>query len=556
MRSLVMTALLLLVVTAPAQAAEGDIIVQRAAGLDGGERAQLRADAGVKLVETLPLERTELVSAADPAGALAELRADDDVVFAEPDRPLRVTRVMDDPFFNSLWALQNTGQSIFGQAGTADDDIDATQAWDQTQGAGATVAVVDTGITANHADLVDQIVDNAAEANGTPGVDDDHNGFVDDAHGWDFVQGDAIPQDGHGHGTHVSGTIAAAGENNLGVVGVAPQAKLLPLRALANNGSGWSSDIAAAFAYAGDQGVRVVNASLGGGFSQAIRNAIASHPNTLYVVAAGNDAADSDTDPDAFPCALPEANVVCVGATDNRDAIAVFSNYGDVAVDLFAPGVSINSTYNASPTSYAYLDGTSMASPHVAGAAALALSVKPSATTSFLRHALLASVDKEPGLAGKSVTGGRLNANSAVNAIQGVEPAPTPTPTPEPPVATPTPEPPVQTPTPVAPIPTPTPETVPALTLSNLKVSGSLRGNAGKLRVSFRLSRGAWVRYTVKAKGSKAVAGTWTKLGQPGTNSLVLKRKLPSGKTLKRGSYTLSVAVSQAAAASKAIRVR
>jgi thermitase len=536
MRSLVLTAALLLVLPASAKAADGDIIVQRAPGLDRAERAELRADAGVELVQTLPLERTEVVSAADPGRALAELRDDDDVVYAEPDVPMHAARLMGDPFFHSLWALQNTGQSILGgQPGTAGDDIDATTAWDQSEGAGVTVAVVDTGILATHVDLADQIVP-----------------------GWDFVDDDADPDDGFGHGTHVAGTIAASGQNNVGVVGVAPQAKLLPLRALGNDGSGSSSDIAAAFAYAGDHGVRIVNASLGGGFSQTIKNAIASHPNTLYVVAAGNSSADADSYRGAFPCALPAANVICVGASDNRDRIAGFSNYGDVAVDLFAPGVDINSTYNVSDTSYGYLDGTSMASPHVAGAAALALSLHPDASTSFLRYALLSSVDAKPEFAGKSVTGGRLNANAAVNAIQGIEPPPppTPTPTPQPPVATPTPAPPVEAPAPVAPVATPAPVTVPEVKLSSLKVSGSLRTKGSKLRVSFRLSRSTWVRYTVTPKGSKKVAGTWTKLGRDGANTVVLKRALPSGKTLKRGSYTLSVTVSAAGpAASKGIRV-
>src|SRR4051794_26797536 len=365
MRSLVMTAALLLLLPATAQAAEGDIIVQRAPGLDSAERAGLRADAGVELVQTLPLERTEVVSAADPGRALAELRADDDVVYAEPDVPMRATLLMGDPFFGSQWALHNTGHNIV-QPGTAGADIDATDAWDQTQGPGVTVAVVDTGINANHTDLRTQTVP-----------------------GWDFVDDDGTPQDGNGHGTHVSGTIAASAENHVGVVGVAPEAKILPLRALGNDGSGYASDIAAAFAYAGDHGARVVNASLGGEYSRTIENADAGHPNTLYVVAAGNDSADSDTRSDALPCALPEANVVCVGATDNRDEIASFSNYGDASVDLFAPGVSINSSWNTSTSAYKYLSGTSMASPHVAGAAALALSVRPDASTSFLRYALL-----------------------------------------------------------------------------------------------------------------------------------------------------------------------
>src|SRR4051812_19435733 len=297
MRSLVMAAAFFFAVPAAAQAAEGDIIVQRAPGLDGAERQALRADAGVKLVETLPIERTELVSAADPAKALAALQADDDVVYAEADRRVRLTSTMSDPAFGMLWALQNTGQADeAGQFGTAGDDIDATSAWDQTEGAGVTVAVVDTGILAAHVDLVDQIASNAAEVGGSPGVDDDHNGYIDDVHGWDWVQRDNVPQDAHGHGTHVSGTIAAEGNNHFGVVGVAPQAKILPLRVLDASGRGWMSDIASAFDYAGDMGVRIVNASLGGAYSQALEDVIADHPGTLYVVAAGNDAADSDVD--------------------------------------------------------------------------------------------------------------------------------------------------------------------------------------------------------------------------------------------------------------------
>jgi subtilisin family serine protease len=552
-----MAAALLFAVPASARAAEGDIIVQRAPGLDGAERQALRADAGVKLVETLPLERTELVSAADPGTALAALRADDDVVYAEADRRVSLTSTMDDSAFGMLWALENTGQADdAGLLGTVGDDIDATSAWDQTEGAGVTVAVVDTGILATHIDLANQIASNAAELNGTPGVDDDHNGYSDDIHGWDWVQHDNVPQDAHGHGTHVSGTIAAQGSNSFGVVGVAPQAKIMPLRVLDASGSGYMSAIASAFDYAGDMGIRIVNASLGGGYSQALESAIAAHPNTLYVVAAGNDAADSDVDSDAFPCALPESNLLCVGATDNRDDIAWFSNFGATTVDLFAPGLGIYSATNTSISAYRYLSGTSMASPHVAGAAALALSIRPGASTSFLRWSVLSSVDAVAGLTGLSVTGGRLNAAAAVNAIQGIQPDPTPTPTP-------TPVPPEPTPTPVAPVPTPTPVApdadpappVAAPALTRLSVGGSLRSKAGKLHVSFRLSRSAWVRFTVQPKGSKRVLATWNKLGRPGTNAFVVRRTLPSGTKLKRGAYTLRVAVSATASSSRVIRV-
>jgi subtilisin family serine protease len=551
MRSLVMIAALLLAVPATAQAAEGDIIVQRAPGLDAAERAELRDDAGVELVQTLPIERTELVSADDPARALAELRADADVAFAEPDQLVRLTRTFADPAFSVQWALENTGQMIGGQFGVTGDDIDALAAWDKSDGAGATVAVVDTGIDAGHVDLAGQLAANAAELNGIPGVDDDRNGYRDDVHGWDWVERDDVPQDANGHGTHVSGTIAAAGANDVGVVGVAPLAKILPLRVLDADGRGWTSDIAAAFAYAGDLGMRVVNASLGGERSDAIEAAVAAHPNTLYVVAAGNDHADADTDPDAFPCALPEPNLVCVGATDNRDEIAGFSNRGDVAVDLFAPGVRIYSTLN---DSYGFMSGTSMASPHVAGAAALALGFRPFISTAVLRQALLGSVDVRPDLAGQSVTGGRLNAGAALESLVSATPTPTPTPTPEPPAPTPTPtpEPPVAAPPPPPPPPA---VTVPPLSLTHLKVSGSLRGRSSKLRVAFQLARGAWVTYTVKAKKSKA-AYTWRKLGQAGSNRVLIRRKLPTGKTLKRGTYTLTVTVSPTAAASKVIRVR
>jgi subtilisin family serine protease len=544
---------------AVAQAAEGDIIVQRAPGLDSGERRELRQDAGVKLVETLPIERTELVKAApgQQDEALAALRADADVVYAEPDGVARVSRVPDDPSFGVLWGLRNTGQVVDGYAGTSDNDIDATIAWDQTEGAGVTVGVVDTGINAGHVDLVNNITGNAAEINGLPGVDDDGNGRVDDYRGWDFVSNDNLPQDGNGHGTHVAGTIAAQGANGTGVVGVAPEAKVVPLKALGDNGQGTMSTVAAAFDYAGDLGLRVVNASIGGDYSVTLENVIAAHPNTLYVVAAGNDGANANTRSDAYPCALPEANVVCVGATDNRDLPASFSNFGSIAVDLHAPGVYIGSTYAGSPSSYAYLDGTSMASPHVAGAAALALSMNPSASTAFLRYALLSSVDARPALSGLSVTGGRLNANAAVNAIQGIEPPPTPTPTPEPPVVTPPPPaPPVATPTPVAPVVvTPVPPVTVTPRLSQFKLAGSLRTKTSKLRVSFRLSKLAPVRFTITRRGSKTVLANWSSRGRSGANTFTLTRRLPTGKTLKPGSYTIAVAVSPAAKSSSLIRV-
>ena len=164
-------------------------------------------------------------------------------------------------------------------------------AWQRSEGLGVTVAVVDTGINADHEDLTGQLASTKAELEGVPGIDDDRNGYVDDVQGWDFIGRDNVAQDGSGHGTHVAGTLAAAGGNGLGVVGVAPRAKVLPLRVLGDDGKGTMSAVASAFDYAGDLGVRVVNASVGGAYSAAVRTAIAAHPDTLYVVAAGNDAA-------------------------------------------------------------------------------------------------------------------------------------------------------------------------------------------------------------------------------------------------------------------------
>jgi subtilisin family serine protease len=557
---LVLLAALFVAIPAAAQAAEGDIIVKRAPGLDSAERRDLRTDAGVKLVETLPLARTELVEAAPGRQdeALSALRADSNVVYAEPDLPVSSARVPNDFYWTSLWGLENS----------ADADIDAAAAWDQSEGAGVTVAVVDTGINTLHVDLAGQIAGNPGEQGDgreTNGIDDDANGLIDDHAGWDFSSDDNLPEDGNvdqygnpvGHGTHVSGTIAAVGANATGIVGVAPKAKVLVLRALDNDGNGWMSDIAAAFAYAGDRGVPIVNASLGGGYSPTLKAVIAEHPNTLYVVAAGNDGANADTHANAYPCAIALPNIICVGATDSADNRAAFSNYGATSVDLFAPGVGILSTTIGSSTAYRNLSGTSMATPHVAGAAALALAANPGASTSFLRWSLLSSVDVPPAWSGLAVTGGRLNANAAVSAILGPDPAPAPTatPTPEPPVATPTP--PVATTTPVAPVVvTPVPPTAtPATVLSNVALAGSLRTRTSKLRVSFRLTQLASVRFTITRRGSKAVLANWSSRGRSGANSVTLTRRLPTGKTLKPGSYRLAVAVSASAKSSSLIRV-
>jgi thermitase len=380
------------------------IIVKRDPGLRAAERAELRADVGASLVDVLRLPETEVVTVPGDAAdqALAELNADPDVVYAEPDQVRSAFAPPNDQLWSSLWGLSNTGQAPFG--GTPGDDIHLLDAWSFSQGAGQTVAVVDSGIDVGHGDLVGQI------AGG----------------GRNFVQG-ANPSDLSdplGHGTHVSGTIAARANNTIGVVGVAPGAKVLPLRVFDNQGSAFDSWIAQAFDYAGDLGVRVVNASLGsegGRPSLTLSSAIGAHPNTLYVVAAGNGGSDQIGDNNdartLFPCNVPQPNVVCVGATDPEDQRAPFSNYGAATVDLFAPGVAIMSTFPGDR--YEFEDGTSMATPHVSGEAALLLAAGPSLTTQGLKDLIMGTVDPRPGLSGLSVTGGRASAGAALRQLVG-----------------------------------------------------------------------------------------------------------------------------------------
>jgi len=397
-----------------ARASVGDeIVVMR----DGGLTRAERADAGVSAERDLPLAGVEVVSAQDDrAEAIAALRADPDVEWAEPNRERRLAG---EPLAGLLWGLSNTGQSVWWRRGAPDADIDAPQAWAVSRGAGVTVAVADTGADAGHPELAGRVVP-----------------------GYDFVDDDADPHDAHGHGTHVAGTIAA-GENGAGVIGVAPQALVMPLRVLDGAGGGNSADVAAAFAYAGDRGVRVVNASLGASYPSLVeRRAIHDHPGTLYVVAAGNGGPDGIGDDNdgvtrEYPCAHDEPNLVCVGATDSTDARAAFSNYGVTTVDLFAPGQDIVSTWaRGRPTvlnesfgtgdGYEIMRGTSMASPHAAGAAALAAAVQPGWSGAQLKSALLDGADRLAGLAGVSVTGGRLNAAASVRIAAGLPPAPGP----------------------------------------------------------------------------------------------------------------------------------
>jgi len=335
--------------------------------------------------------------------------------YVEPNFAIWADSVPNDPSFNLLYGMNNTGQAIQGVAGTPDDDIDAPEAWDISTGSkNVVVGIIDTGIDYNHPDLAANIWTNTGEIAGDS-IDNDNNGYIDDIHGYDFVNNDGDPMDDHYHGTHVAGTIGGIGNNGIGVAGVNWNVSMMGLKFLSSSGSGDIANAVKAQHYANvmrDKGVNVVltsNSWGGGGFSQAMLDEInaSATRNILFIAAAGNAASNNDTTAN-YPSNYDAPNVIAVAATDNKDALASFSNYGLTTVDLGAPGVN---TYSTQPGNlYQYLSGTSMATPHVSGVAALAWSVAPGAGYQQIKDALLNGGDSVASLSGKTVTGKRLNA--------------------------------------------------------------------------------------------------------------------------------------------------
>jgi len=290
---------------------------------------------------TIGVEQLRLPPFLHTEEALARLRRNPSVEYAEPNYIIRALVIPNDPQFDQLWGLDNIN----------DTDIDAPETWDiHTGSSNVVIAVIDTGVAYNHPDLDDgtknNIWTNDMELNGTPGVDDDGNGYVDDIHGWDFVGEDNEPTDYHFHGTHVSGTIAALGNNGTGITGVNWYASMMPLRIFGAAGYGDTAKAIEAITYAADNGARVINASWGGeDFSQALYDAIsyANDTGCLFVAADGNGGDDNDQDP-FYPASYDLPNIISVAATDQDDNLASFSNYGSISVDVGAPGVNIFSS--------------------------------------------------------------------------------------------------------------------------------------------------------------------------------------------------------------------
>ncbi|MCG3118724.1 MAG: Thermophilic serine proteinase [bacterium] len=385
----------------------------------------------VKAFPEIGVSLIKVPATGDVALLSNQLQNDPRIEYIEPNYIYRASGVPNDPQFSDLWGMNNTGQT----GGTNDADIDAPEAWDTQTGSDSTlIAVIDTGVDYNHPDLAANVWTNPNEIPSN-GIDDDHNGYVDDIHGWDFANNDNDPMDDNLHGTHVAGTIGAIGNNGVGVAGVNWRTKIMALKFLSGNGSGSLANAISAILYGANMKARVMNNSWGGGgFSQALMDAIqyANDHGALFVAAAGNDGSDNDQSAN-YPSNYEVPNVVAVAAIDHKGDLAVFgsgggggicgcggsviglpgSNYGATTVDLAAPGKEVLST--TPNNGYQKLSGTSMATPHVTGVAGLLISQFPDWTPAQVKERLLATVKVNAGLQGKMVTGGVVDAKRALS---------------------------------------------------------------------------------------------------------------------------------------------
>ncbi|HEX4776138.1 MAG TPA: S8 family peptidase, partial [Acidimicrobiia bacterium] len=372
------------------------VLVKFKHGVTAQRRAQSLRGEPARTIAPAGDVQTVTVKNGDVMGEVARLKNDPAVEQVQPDFVRQATGVTPNA---SQWSQQWDMRKI-----------DAPDAWSVSEGSSApVVAVIDSGVDYAHPDLAGNMWNDAAGRDGCGPA----------THGYNFVAGNCLPLDDNGHGTHVSGTIGAAGGH---VVGVNWRVQIMALKALDNNGDGFDSDLYNAIEWAVQAktvdhvDVRAINASWGGGqdnpiLDDAIRDAHTA--GILFVAAAGNSGLDNDLIPD-FPCA--SRYVLCVAASDTNDGLAVFSNYGRSTVALAAPGVDILSTWCDATVvgqpcdvhDYAYLDGTSMATPHVTGAAALVSEVT-GLTGDQLRQRLVSSVDVVAGLVGRVASNGRLN---------------------------------------------------------------------------------------------------------------------------------------------------
>jgi subtilisin family serine protease len=405
-------ALPLIAFAAPPKIIPGELIVRYKDTTTPAARAGFRGRADAALVKEFQPFRMEhlRLRGMSTEAAMRRFERDPDVEYVEPNYEITLDAVPNDPRFPELYGMRNTGQT----GGTPGADIRATNAWDVFTGdPNLKIGVIDTGVDYNHPDLAANVWTNPGEIPGNS-VDDDGNGYVDDVHGYDFANNDGDPFDDNGHGSHCSGTIAGVGNNNVGVTGVNWNAKIIGIKFLSASGSGSTAGAISGVQYAIAVGCRLTSNSWGGGgFSQALLDAInaAGAAGQLFIAAAGNSSANTDVSPH-YPSSYDSPYIIAVAATDHNDNLASFSNFGATTVDLAAPGVAILSCQPGG--GYQLLSGTSMATPHVAGVAGLAMGRFPAASNLFIKQLILNGADPRPQLAGKVLTGARLNAFLAI----------------------------------------------------------------------------------------------------------------------------------------------
>ncbi|MEC9283865.1 MAG: S8 family serine peptidase [Bdellovibrionota bacterium] len=399
-------------------AVPGEYVVKLSQQAFEQETLNIQNELGMEVVRKISpqskavLVRDTLIRKADVS--IRSLEAIRGVEMAEPNYIYTINRTPNDADFSKLWGLVNEGQvDPKGRQGIADADIDADKAWDITTGSrDVVVAVIDTGVDPTIPDLKNNMWVNEGEIPGN-GIDDDNNGYVDDIHGYDFVNNDADPTDDHGHGSHCAGTIGAEGNNEIGVAGVAWNVRIMGVKFLSASGSGSLAAAISSIDYATSMGAQIQSNSWGGGgFSQNLKDAIvrSNEANSIFIAAAGNSNENNDSGAH-YPSNYDVANVVSVAAINNSGERASFSNYGANTVHLGAPGRNIQSTI---PGGYAAWSGTSMATPHVSGVAALVLSVDKELTGVEVKERLMNTVRPMAGMRGKTITGGVVNAYYAV----------------------------------------------------------------------------------------------------------------------------------------------
>jgi thermitase len=397
-------------VLAPAEIAPADrLLVKFRPGTTSADEAALLAATRTTLLSAFP-DGPAIVAGGpgfDPSRALAEFQSSPLIVYAEPDATVSLASTSTslpsvapyyptDPSFGQQWGL-NTPNDV---------DIDAPEAWPVTTGSASTiVAVLDTGVDLKNPDLLNRLWVNPSASQGRTTV-----------YGWNFVNNNGNVQDANGHGTHVTGVIAATGGNGQGVVGVNWHAQIMPLKILDATGSGSLDNAVRAVYFAADHGARVISASWGSSMpDQALDDAIhyADGKGVVFVTAAGNDGMNNDLVP-TYPASYHTPNMLVVAALDQNGNLASFSDYGPTTVDLAAPGVNILSTYPTKLGGHAVLSGTSMATPFVAGVVSLVVGMHPSWTAEQLVQRVIASTKPLPGLAGKVASGGMVDAAQAV----------------------------------------------------------------------------------------------------------------------------------------------